>query len=181
MPYHDKLDDNEADPIVLWAVIHELQAKIKGPGEFETWADAALSEKLRRLEAEKQLKSVNTFVSRGDPTDPKSGDMFPVRIGDKWFQSVIDEQGVQRFKTNGPVNALINHQQRMFDQHWMKDRIPNHPAVYGLNEIAVDFIHGNWSREEMIEFYTMFGYSVSGLVGMSFVEDVPVYNPLWFE
>lgn len=115
----------------------------------------------------------------GDPKNPKPGDKFEVKVGSKVYDTVIDEYGTQRFEINGPVNALVDHQHAMFEEYWMKQRIPNHPCVYSLNEIAVDFQKGKWSLDEQIHFYTMFGYSVSGFSGLSFVEDVEIINPLW--
>lgn len=115
----------------------------------------------------------------GDPSSPKPGDKFPVKVGERWYDTVIDDQGVQRFVSNGPVNALVEHSGKMFEEFWMKQRIPNHPCVFGLNELAVELQRGKWTVEEHIHFYTMFGYSVSGFSTLSFVQQVPIINPLW--
>lgn len=208
-----ELDVNETNPYRLWAEIHRLRAEAKGPDGYETWHEAAVAERVRRVKLQHTLEGqhllacrankdiigapgcgcavvsrqhAKTFVSnrieiKGDPKNPQPGDHFPVKVGEKWYDTVITEQGVQRFVVNGPVNALVDHQSKMFEEYWMKQRIADHPAMYSLNEMAVDYQMGKWSKEEMIEFYTMFGYSVSGFAGLSFVEDVEIINPLWEE
>lgn len=43
------------DPVALWAEIHRLRAELKGPDGFETWKDAAVSERLARVKATNEL------------------------------------------------------------------------------------------------------------------------------
>ena len=43
------LDDNEEDPARLWAEIHTLREAIKGPDGYDTWQDAAVSERWKRI------------------------------------------------------------------------------------------------------------------------------------
>jgi len=50
-----ELDDNENCPYVLWAEINRLREMLKGPDGFETWMDAAVAERLRRVDAERAL------------------------------------------------------------------------------------------------------------------------------
>jgi len=50
-----RLDPNEADPLVLWAEIARLKAAIQGPAGFASWQDAAVSERVRRVRAERAL------------------------------------------------------------------------------------------------------------------------------
>lgn len=128
-------------------------------------------------------RDINTDYARslpqGNPDDPQVGDHFAVRIGNKWYDTVIDDHNVQRFVVQPVVNAFVDHSHKMFDEYWMKQRIADHPAVYGLNEIAVDFARHEWPLSEQIEFYTMFGYSVAGFCDMSWVANVEIDNPLW--
>lgn len=42
------LDDDEADPVRLWAEIHRLRAAVQGPDGFATWQEAATAERVRR-------------------------------------------------------------------------------------------------------------------------------------
>jgi hypothetical protein len=50
------IDPNEMNPDRLWAEIYRLRAELMGPDGFETWKDAAIAERLRRIELEKQDK-----------------------------------------------------------------------------------------------------------------------------
>lgn len=43
------LQDSEEDPARLWAEIHMLRADVQGPDGFETWKEAAATERSRRL------------------------------------------------------------------------------------------------------------------------------------
>lgn len=49
------LDPNEEDAGVLWAEIHRLRAAVQGPDGYETWQQAAVAERVRRVRAEKSL------------------------------------------------------------------------------------------------------------------------------
>ena len=49
------LNENEADPYVLWAEIARLRAAVAGPKGFATWQDAATDERVRRVRAEQAL------------------------------------------------------------------------------------------------------------------------------
>lgn len=50
------LDDDEADPVRLWAEIHHLRAALQGPDGYATWQDAAVAERVRRVRAERQTR-----------------------------------------------------------------------------------------------------------------------------
>lgn len=52
------LDPNEDNPVALWARIYHLESLLKGPDGFETWQDAAVSERIRRVKAEKELEEL---------------------------------------------------------------------------------------------------------------------------
>lgn len=51
----EPLSGNEADPIRLWAEIWKLRNSMRGPEGFETWQDAAVDERIRRVKAEAAL------------------------------------------------------------------------------------------------------------------------------
>jgi hypothetical protein len=59
------LDDNENNPVRLWAEIHKLRAEAKGPDGFDTWRDAAIHQRVRASKAEEELKAVGVRVNRG--------------------------------------------------------------------------------------------------------------------
>jgi len=45
------LDDDEADPVRLWAEIHRLRAAVQGPDGHPSWQAAATAERMRRVRA----------------------------------------------------------------------------------------------------------------------------------
>jgi hypothetical protein len=45
----EPLDDNENNPIRLWAEIHKLRAEAKGPDGFPTWKEAAIAERAKNV------------------------------------------------------------------------------------------------------------------------------------
>lgn len=49
------LVDSEEDPARLWAEIHLLRLAVQGPEGFATWREAAVWERRRRKELERQL------------------------------------------------------------------------------------------------------------------------------
>jgi len=51
----DILSDDESDPVALWAEIHRLRDAAQGPDGYETWRQAAVAERERRVKAEKTL------------------------------------------------------------------------------------------------------------------------------
>lgn len=55
---HDELGpllDSEEDPARLWAEIHRLRAAVAGPMGYASWQDAAVAERVRRVQAERAL------------------------------------------------------------------------------------------------------------------------------
>lgn len=53
-----ELDPNESNPVRLWAEIWKFRSEAKGPEGFDTWRDAAINEKIRRLKAERDLQTL---------------------------------------------------------------------------------------------------------------------------
>ena len=49
-------DDSSATE--MWAEIHRLRTLLKGPAGFDTWQDAATDERIKRVDAEKQLAAL---------------------------------------------------------------------------------------------------------------------------
>jgi hypothetical protein len=45
----EPLDDNENNPIRLWAEIHRLRAEMQGPDGFPTWKEAAIAERAKNV------------------------------------------------------------------------------------------------------------------------------------
>ena|SRR3989344_2408868 len=94
-------------------------------------------------------------------TEPKPGDIIIVKVGNKPYETVIDDKGVQRFK----VNKLFRHL--------------NDVMRVDLNKLSIYYQRGLFTQEEYLHFYMGLGYSVSGLSGLSFFEDLGIDNPLW--
>jgi hypothetical protein len=93
---------------------------------------------------------------------PKPGDVITVKVGGKEYDTVIDEQGVQRFKENGVLKYL-------FDR-----------GALDLNEIArIYHTKKPFSQRDYAELNMMLGYSVSGWCDLSAFQDMDVKNPLW--
>jgi hypothetical protein len=61
----EPLNDNENNPVRLWAEIHKLRAEAKGPDGFETWQDAAIHERLRATKAEAKARGGAFLIERG--------------------------------------------------------------------------------------------------------------------
>lgn len=93
---------------------------------------------------------------------------IPVKIAGKEFQTFLDERGVQRFCGNAVIR-------RMIDSPTMRD---SHGPL-SLNTLSEDFHRGMFSTEDWLDFMTSFGYSVSGLMGYSEFQHLPIENPLW--
>lgn len=58
------LDPNEEDPCRLWAEIHTLRAALEGPHGFDSWQDAAVAERRRRVKVEQSLKALDSISTR---------------------------------------------------------------------------------------------------------------------
>lgn len=54
----EPLDSNEDNPVRLWAEIWKLRSETKGPDDYETWRDAAIDEKMKRVKAEQKLQAL---------------------------------------------------------------------------------------------------------------------------
>lgn len=93
-----------------------------------------------------------------------------VKIGEKEFQTFITEDGIQRFCGNSVIT-------RIMDSPPLNDS----RGILSLNTLAVNYHNGEFSSEDWLDFMTSFGYSVSGLCGLSAFTYLPVENPLWDE
>ncbi len=89
--------------------------------------------------------------------------VIPVKVNEKIYNSVVDDQGVQRFPGNAVLNLLFYH-----------DKLD-------LNHIDSSYQQGGFSKTEYLEFMIALGYSVSGLASMDHFQDMDWTNPLWEE
>jgi hypothetical protein len=83
-----------------------------------------------------------------------------VKVGDYPYETYIDENGVQRFRSNSVIRSIV-------------DKDP-----YMLNDLAISYQEGKFSDKDFLDFYTSFGYSVSGLVDLSRFTHLNVENPV---
>lgn len=118
------------------------------------------------------------------------GDIVVVIVDGVPYETYIDDSGVQRFRANGVIRALLNDFHAYYDAlnaqyGWGPSRPALNPGTLCLNEIAVRYHKGKneatppWSRRDYIEFNMMLGYSVCGLCELSLMDGVKVENPLW--
>lgn len=92
-----------------------------------------------------------------------SAEKIPVKVGDREFQTYIDSRGVQRFVGNPMVAYLAHH--------------PTSKDAY--NDLFVAYYRGEFSDDELLDFVTSLGYSVSGFAEINALEHYPIQNPLW--
>jgi len=90
-----------------------------------------------------------------------TGTIIKVRVNGKEYDTVIDENGTQRFIKNN----LIRH-------------LTDSKAV-DLNKLCLDYQRGKFLEQEYAEFNMGLGYSVSGFCEISSFEDGTILNPLW--
>lgn len=104
-------------------------------------------------------------------------DIIMVKINGREFRTQLDSRGVQRFVTNPVVKRLMDKIGDAYDK--LGYRQFEALGLYGMNEIGMDFHLGLYTVDDMLDFLTQTGYSVSGMLGLSYFEDVTVENPLW--
>lgn len=55
--------------VEAWAELHRLRVEFKGPDGFDTWRDAATSERVRRVQAEATITRVRVLAEEWDSHD----------------------------------------------------------------------------------------------------------------
>lgn len=84
-----------------------------------------------------------------------------VKVGGVQYPTIIDQDGVQRFKINTLFHYLLNS------------------GMVDMSRLADGFQQGSFTQAEYLAFYMGIGYPVSGLAELSFFEDLKIENPLW--
>lgn len=56
------IDSDEENPVMLWAEIWRLRAELEGPNGYATWKDAAIAERIKRVEYERKL--LTDFINK---------------------------------------------------------------------------------------------------------------------
>ena len=98
------------------------------------------------------------------------GDRITVKVGDRTFDTIIDNEGVQRFIANGVVRLIVDKMEK--DYGWSGE-------PFNLNTLAQLYYHDKFTQDDYLTFYTMMGYSVCGLAELSFFQDLEIENPVW--
>ena len=91
----------------------------------------------------------------------QSGDVVRVRVGGVYYDTIIDKQGVQRFHQNDVVRYLQDTEQ------------------LNLNQLALAYRIGKFSRRCYAEFMMSLGYSVSGFCELHAFQAMEIENPVW--
>ncbi len=89
------------------------------------------------------------------------GDVIPVKVDGKKYDTIIDADGVQRFVQNDVIRRIV-------DLGWVN-----------LNNLAENYHgQGGISQRDYAEFNMMLGYSMCGFSELSAFEDMEIENPL---
>lgn len=86
---------------------------------------------------------------------------FMVKVGGIDYPAYTDINGVTRFKGNSIIEFLFKS------------------GKLDLNQLAVDYSNGKFSKRDYAELNMMLGYSVSGFCDLSAFADMEVVTPGW--
>lgn len=100
-----------------------------------------------------------------------TGDIIKVTVGGVEYDTVIDENNVQRFVEN-PEHFLVKQIPMIWDAY-LKRNIEN------MNEMRVRYARGDFSQRDYAEMNMAIGYSVGGFAELSSFEDLEIINPCW--
>ena len=102
------------------------------------------------------------------------GDVIIVRVGGVDYETVIDENGVQRFPED-PNNSVL------LALPMVGVSMPGGTSVNmrDMNELALRYHRGAITQREYAEATMAVGYSVSGFSDYSSFSDMLLENPLW--
>lgn len=88
-------------------------------------------------------------------------DVILVKIDGRLFETYMDIDGTQRFKGNSVVQHLRDS------------------GAIDVNELTIEYHNGKFANDDWLDFYTSLGYSVSGLMDLSFFSMLDIDNPIW--
>ncbi len=109
--------------------------------------------------------------------DRKPGDVIPVKVDGKVYETVIDENGVQRFRENSVLDYMFRHAPDGRELNMMDGR-DIHNGMMNLNTLVGAFRQGKFEKRDFLEF-RIAGHSVSWLLELSEFAGTVVENPLW--
>lgn len=97
-----------------------------------------------------------------------------VKVDGREFETYIDEHGVQRFLENAAIRRYVDFANEGPPDFKIKE------GAYTLNDLWIDWHESSredFPIEDMMVFYTMMGYSVSGFADV--FPDAYIENPRW--
>lgn len=103
------------------------------------------------------------YSPNGKKAFEDAAEVIVVKVLGREFETYLDVNGTQRFKTDTVIITL-------FDR-----------GLIDLDELSRDFYNGKITTEDMLNFYAKSGYSVDGLSNLSYFSHLTFENPLWDE
>jgi len=101
----------------------------------------------------------------------KEGDIITITVDGRPYETYIDEDSVQRFRTD-PTNLLWDR--------WKGDEGErNGRGTEDLNRLAIAYANEEFDQRTYMEFNMSLGYSVCGFCELHNFFDLRVVNPLW--
>jgi hypothetical protein len=97
----------------------------------------------------------------------KTGDTIIIKVNSKDYQTIIDNDGVQRFMYSNKAVWLIF--KNMTDSSNRKIR----------RNLITDFEKGVLTSYQLFDIFTNFEYTVGGLLEMNMFEDFRIKNPYY--
>ena len=103
----------------------------------------------------------------------KEGDIITITVDGRTYDTYIDEDGVQRFRTD-PTHLLWDR--------WKGDEGERRGrGTEDLNTLAIAYANKEFDQRTFMEFNMSLGYSVSGFCELHNFFDLNVVNPIWGE
>lgn len=93
------INKDENDAALLWAEIYRLQSALEGPAGFATWKDAAVFERLRMAESERDAlrfrfladRAVFVAIDRESHTTALTVNRYPHAVEGLALSDAVDE------------------------------------------------------------------------------------------
>jgi hypothetical protein len=120
-------------------------------------------------------------IRRNPMSDYKPGDHVRIKVGERFFDTVFDKHGVQRFHTDKIISDFIEGTTAANDVYNAnhRDFHLRNVEFFTLNDLGKNYERGHYTQDEFLTFYTSFGYSVAGFADISHFEDLEIVNPVW--
>lgn len=105
------------------------------------------------------------------------GDTVEVSLEGKIYDTIIDSDGVQRFRKNTVLDYMFRHDANGRQLN-MVDGRDIHNGMLNLNTLALAFHQGKIDKRDYCEI-SMSGYSVSGFCDLHHFGNWHLQNPVW--